>query len=283
MRTTLKQLELSAGELREMQIVQLEMLVEIDKICTKHNIKYCLGYGTLLGAVRHKGFIPWDDDIDILILRPEYEKLIKICKTELDEKFFFQETRTDLHYRWGYSKLRRNGTEYIRSGQEHMHYHTGISIDIFVMDNVSDNQFFMRLNDIVCFALRKILWSEAGKISEKSALLREWYHLLSYFPVKVVFSIYNRIIKRNNKKETKLVRNMLFQMFHKNQFGYKREWMTNLIKMEFEGHMFSVPKGYDDYLIYNYNNYMKLPSLDQRIGHEAISTFKLPESELRKV
>jgi lipopolysaccharide cholinephosphotransferase len=283
MKNALKQLELSPEELRSMQLVQLEILVELERICNENNIKYCLGYGTLLGAIRHKGFIPWDDDVDVIILRSEYEKLFEVCKTELGKNFFLQDTNTDSNYRWGYAKIRRNGTEYIRSGQEHMHYKTGIFIDIFIMDNVSDNPFLMRFQNWACFALRKILWSEAGKVSEKSALLRIWYQILSCIPRNAIFSFYNAIIKRNNVKETKLVRSMLFQMFHKGEFGFKREWLTNLTKMEFEGSLFPVPTDYHGYLSFTYHNYMQPPSPDKRAGHAPVSTFQLPGRELLKV
>ena len=90
---------------------QLEVLEVIRGICEKHKIKYFAAYGTLLGAVRHKGFIPWDDDIDVIMLRPEYEKFRSACERELDQtRFFLQDYKSDPHYRWGYEKLRRLGT-----------------------------------------------------------------------------------------------------------------------------------------------------------------------------
>ena len=106
-----------------MQMIQLEMLAEVDRICRKCNIHYNIIAGTLLGAVRHGGYIPWDDDADVAFLRPEYEKFRIACETELDgERFYFQDHRNTKGYRWGYGKLRRKGTLFVREHQEHMPY-----------------------------------------------------------------------------------------------------------------------------------------------------------------
>ncbi|WP_055744103.1 LicD family protein [Brevibacillus choshinensis] len=87
----------------------------------KNGISYCLLMGTMLGAVRHGGFIPWDDDMDVAMMRPEYEKFREACKRDLDQsRFFYQDHTTDPHYRWGYARIRRKDTECVRLGQEHI-------------------------------------------------------------------------------------------------------------------------------------------------------------------
>ena len=80
-----KAYQISNEELKKLQRIELEMLIELDRICRKHQVSYSLDGGTLLGAVRHKGFIPWDDDIDVIMLRPEYEKFRSACERELDQ------------------------------------------------------------------------------------------------------------------------------------------------------------------------------------------------------
>lgn len=108
--------ELSQEEIERMHELQLEMLQEVDRVCRKHDIKYTIFGGTLLGAVRHKGFIPWDDDADIAMLREEYEKFKSVMHEINPEICYLQDNDTDPEYRWGYSKVRKTGTRYVRVG-----------------------------------------------------------------------------------------------------------------------------------------------------------------------
>ena len=127
---------LTPQEFRRMQLVELELLKEIDRVCRQNDIKYVIFCGTLLGAVRHKGYIPWDDDADVAMLREDYEKFKTVCKQLNPEIAYFQDHTTDSEYRWGYAKVRRSGTSYVRLSQEHMKYKNGISIDIFPLDDI---------------------------------------------------------------------------------------------------------------------------------------------------
>ena len=165
--------------LHEIQQGSYKILLKFKEICEELNLKYFLAYGTLLGAVRHKGFIPWDDDTDVIFSRHEYAKFCKACKKELDkERFFLQDYHSDKEYRWGYAKLRRNGTEFIRLGQEHMNFRTGVFIDIFVADHMPDGYLSRRFFYGINFCIRKILYSELGMIAEKNAAMRKLYSFL---------------------------------------------------------------------------------------------------------
>ena len=110
--------EYTQENLRKLQLVELETLKVFDEICRKYSINYIIDAGTLLGAVRYGGFIPWDDDIDIRMLRDEYEKFCEVCQNEFGEKYFFQTYTTDPEYRWGYARILKNGTEYRRANHD---------------------------------------------------------------------------------------------------------------------------------------------------------------------
>lgn len=261
--------------LRQIQLVQLEMLIEVDRICKKCDIKYNIIAGTLLGAVRHGGYIPWDDDADVALLRPEYEKFRKACKTELDStRFYFQDHRNTKGYRWGYGKLRRKGTLFLREFQEHMPYEQGIFIDIFPLDGVPDNYFLRTAKNFECFCVRKILWSKVGKIAEKNYWKRKIYQILDGIPEKVVFRYYHRMIQNAGEKSTRMVRILMFPTPN-SEYGYYRNWYEKSDNIEFEGFLFSGIKDYDSYLTFKFGNYMKLPSKEQRKTHP-VTKIELP-------
>lgn len=274
MHSVSKEIELTLLQLRQMQLIQLEMLVEVDRICRKNEIKYSLDGGTLLGAVRHKGFIPWDDDIDVIMVRNEYERFFKACKNDLDsERFFLQDYRTDPNYRLGYARIRRNGTVYLRSGHEHMNYRTGVFIDIFILDNVPDSAILRILHCFSCYCIRRILWSEAGKVSHSSFLGRKWFGLLSLIPRNFVFSMLNRLNMLNNHKRTELVRHTTFPYPRNCMFGVKRQYFEEFTELTFEGYTFLASKQYNKYLTDLYGNYMILPPFEKRTGHKNIAAF----------
>lgn len=277
---------LSQAGLRNLQLLELEMLVEVDRICRKYGIEYSLDGGTLLGAVRHRGFIPWDDDADVIFTRREYAKFFRACRKELDRgRFFLQDYRTDKDYRWGFAKLRRKGTEYIRLGQEHMKFRTGVYIDIFVADHVPDGYFMRRLYYGANFCIRKILYSELGMRAEKSALMRKFYALLYKVPKDALFHMRNCMAERCNKKETKLVSHLLYPYpSEESRFGMPARCFQEYRDMEFEGMQFRAIVDYHTYLTLLYGDYMTLPPVDKR-KHDAgaASSIQLKDITLEEI
>lgn len=267
-------LKLDNDTLRKLQLTELELLVEVDRICRKCGIKYNIIAGTLLGAVRHKGFIPWDDDADVAFLRPEYEKFRIACETELDtSRFYFQDHRNTPGYRWGYGKLRRKNTIFLRENQSHMPYEQGVCIDIFPLDNVPDNYLLRAIHNFHCFCIRKILWSEVGKIADKSWFMRKWYKILSLISLKLVFNHFENFVECGNRSISKYVRILLFPTPN-NTYGYERRWYEESIEMTFEGRTFFGIKEFSDYLTFKFGSYMELPPEESRKVHP-VSMIKL--------
>lgn len=268
-------MNLSKENLRKLQMVEFELLSEVDRICRKNNIQYTLYAGTLLGAVRHKGFIPWDDDADIAFFPEEYEKFFEACRKDLDtEKFFLQDYRTDEYYRWGYAKLRRNNSAFVREGQEHMKYHNGICIDLFILYNVPDKLIFRKLYYGCFFCIRKILYSEVGKVAESNLIKKYLYMCLSRIPKKVVFSVSNAILY---KKKAENVDLMYIPNAKSCKHGIPRKNLITNTELEFEGKKFYAMSGYKDVLRMAYGDYMIYPPEVERESHNPASKIKFPD------
>ncbi len=266
--------ELNKEQLRALQLIELEMLIEVDRICKKCDIKYNIIAGTLLGAVRNGGFIPWDDDADVAMLRTEYEKFRLACKTELDvARFEFQDHRNTKGYRWGYGKLRRKDTLFLREHQEHMPYFQGVFIDIFPLDGVPDNYCLRTFKNFECFCVRKILWSKVGKIAERNRVKRKIYEMLARIPEDMVFRFYHLMIHNANNRKRKMVRILMFPTPN-SEWGYYRKWYETSTDTIFEGVTFRGIKDYDEYLSFKFGDYMELPPVEARKVHP-VSKLKL--------
>ena len=281
--------ELSTEQFRRMQLVELDMIVEFDRVCRNNDIHYVLFGGSLLGAVRHKGYIPWDDDADIGMLREDYNRF----KEHLDELnpsvCYFQDHDTDPEYRWGYGKLRRTGTKYVRVGQEHLKCKTGIFVDVFPMDDIPLSIPGQVFQDWYCFCLRKILWSEVAK-KNTEGFWKLWFTLLSKIPVSVPFAGYERYAKKSKNTTTNRVRCLSFPatgtLYKKNplteRYGMPKEWFTDRTEYDFEGKKFFGSKDYDTVLKYIYGDYMTLPDAKGREQHSPFSEIEFPPEGLER-
>lgn len=261
---------LNEQELRQLQLIELEMLVEVDRICRKNRIQYNITGGTLLGAVRHNGFIPWDDDADIALLRNEYERFKEACKRDLDtSRFYFQDAWETHGYRWSYGKIRRKNTLYLRENQGHMPYEQGISVDIFPIDNIPENYMYRFVDNINCFCIRKFFWSEVGKIDEKNMLKKIMYRLMSLVSREKILDYYEQLINKRNQEKTTKVRVALMPLSMRKGFGHLKKWYSQSAEYEFEGHKLYGIKDYDEFLRYVYGDYMQLPPIEKRKIHPA--------------
>ena len=250
------------------QKVMLEILVEIHKICVENNITYWLEAGTLLGAVRHKGFIPWDDDCDVAMPRKDYEKFLEIAQNKLPKTMFLQTKETDKEYLLPWAKIRKNGTLLIETGETgEENYHHGIFVDIFPYD-------YYESADII----KKLQWARRTKDEKnkypkgsiKRFLIGIYANIFLYFFIHSIEKKRKYLVEHREEYNS---RNYKF-------FSYAADvgdvcvttvddiFPTKLVKGAFEGMSFYVPNNFDNVLKANYGeNYMTLPPVEQRKTH----------------
>lgn len=252
------------------QTKQYELLVEFDRICKKNKINYFLDGGTFLGAVRHKGFIPWDDDLDVSMLRKDYEKFLKVVKKDLKKKYFFQDMDNDQFYGNIFGKLKIKNTKYTEKTTLKAKAKDGIYIDIFPFDNIPDNikkakkHFLKVLIFRMLFLIKNKYLIEANTFFKKIELV-----ILKIFSIflskKYLKNKLKKLVSKYNNQDTKYVCNYATPYF--NKFLFEKKWFDSYAFYEFEKAKFMSLKDYDTYLKYVYNDYMTLPPVEKRVSH----------------
>ncbi len=259
--------------LRKLQLTQLEILLEVVRICDKNNLTYFLVGGTLLGAIRHNGFIPWDDDLDIGMPRSDYEKLIDICKTQLDEKYVLHHLSTDNEYWLPFAKIRKNNTLFNEKNIQHLDCHKGIFIDIFPLDNGNKQSSKLQsiqakiskyLSDIIII---KKVGTQDTRLSIKLKLGKIIFKVI---PIKFINKINNKIMSVNKNDDSKFFINLGSNYNYIKQTIPKEKYFPPT-KVEFEGVYLNVPRDYDYVLKRIYKNYMELPPEDKRYTHNPVT------------
>ena len=250
--------------LRRLQLTELEMLKEVDRICREQGINYIIDAGTLLGAVRHGGFIPWDDDIDIRMLRRDYDRFCEICKTQLDKKYFLQTYQTDPGYRWGYARILKNGTTFIRQDHEEIKSRNGIFIDIFPNDNLPEDFLGYTFCTYASLFCRKMLYSQVGKNHGKSMWKRAGFWLLDLFPKRWAYRMYEYMTNRYKELETKKVRCWGWGSPEETA-GFCKEWMEDTCDIKFEDIIVRAPVKTHEFLVHSFGeDYMTPPPEAER-------------------
>lgn len=260
--------------LNELHLVLLDLMKKFDSICKKYKIEYSIGFGTMLGAIRHQGFIPWDDDVDILITRKEYEKLTKVPAEEYDNKYFFQTIETDKNYPYNTARLRLNGTAMIYEKWINSGFHQGIYIDIIPLDNVPDiriKEYWQKLQIIFLtpfrFARNKNVFFNCGKNIPYS-IKKIIYIIISKFPLSQIYQKEVNVEKKYMNNQTKRIAflgegNLLLKKWYPTQ-TIPSKAMKEFLYVRFEDTYFMCSKQYKQLLKQWYGNYMKLPSEDKR-------------------
>ncbi len=244
------------SSLREAQKVMLVMLQAFHELCEKNQLSYWLDSGTLLGAVRHRGFIPWDDDIDVCMPREDYEKFVKIACNNLREPFLLEDENKNLNgfLPWARIAYLRDFKFISINGNEGI----GLTMDIFPMDKIPEDipsklstKLFRRL----------VLITKAGKKSGVKGTLK---NIIAAFNFKKWWLSY---IKLHSKGKKIFYNYALETTFMSEKMMIPEDRIFPLRKLTFENYEFFAPKDYDFYLTSLYNDYMKIPPVEERITH----------------
>lgn len=247
-------------EKSEIKPLLLEALIKFDEICKDNNLRYSLAYGTLIGAVRHKGFIPWDDDIDVVMPRDDYEKLLSLRYN--DGRYEIKSSRYNKNYFYTFAKLSDNSTyvvENSRDGQD-----IGLYVDIFPFDYVSEKDYLDNYDKLHKIIQRRAKFygyfgpntNEPNRnLSFKKIVAKYAHKMLLPISAKVMVYGENKYISKTTEKYCAQFVHSFYGM--KNSF--KTEEWDNLIKLPFENVEFNCFKNYDEILTKTYGDYMTPP------------------------
>lgn len=262
--------------LKKIQQIETDMLKDFISVCEKLKLNYFLLGGTMLGAVRHQGFIPWDDDIDIGMLRKDYETFLSAAPSLLPSHLFLQTNVSDPAWYANFSKIRHNNTTFIETSSAHLPIHHGVYIDIFPLDDYPESKIKQKVFSFKNRWYTKKIYSafalneEDSAKTAKGSILNIFYKLTGLTVEKAVQKR-EKLFKK--EKNSSLVAN------HCGAWGKKeimpKEWYGESCLLSFEGISATVPKDYDKWLTQVYGDYMQLPPKEKRVTHHFTETIDL--------
>ena len=268
-----KMIELKDYERQALKDVQLEILDELKRFCAENNLKFYLFGGTLLGAVRNNGFIPWDDDIDVCMTRKDYDRFLKIYKE--NDEFFLQTTSTDKYYFYHFAKLMKKNTIYNEYFTQNIKTKKGIFIDIFPINGYPDKRITKFHYNFWLFILNKKSYplnvSKVKKTKRSFSYILmtivSWL-LLWWAPYHLCAKMRNSFMKNHQyeNSDSVIVGTNLRKI-------YKRDYFLGTTDVRFEGRLMWAMNDITKYLTTMYGNYMELPPESERVPHHYLVDF----------
>ena len=261
---------ISPEERRKIQLSSLDALKELKRICDKHRLRYYLVAGTLLGAVRHGGFIPWDDDVDVAMPRSDYKKLEKIARRELSDGFFYQTEKSERRYPFFFAKLRKDGRTVTESIFKETDIHNGCYVDVFPLDYCPSNErravrFFKLTSFFTCALIAKTSDNFVCEYTKKGALFA--FSVMKKLPRCVLLFLRNAVRVYYTLTSSKKVICTVAGSYGYPRETYSAEWFAETVDLKFEDEVFTAPKEYDKALTHMYGDYMTPPPESERKGH----------------
>lgn len=249
---------------------ELKILLVFKVICDKYKLKYSLSGGTLIGAVRHKGFIPWDDDVDVMMPRKDYEKFAEVCMEELPEGYFLQTFHTDHDYLNGFAKLLNKNIPAFIEETDKLNIDKGICIDIFPIDRLPKQTYKLIYNIFrlsVFSVLKYSLMEQKNESVFKMAIHKFFKGITRYITTYKINLAEERIKTKYNRTNS----DISFADYVKPPYKLRKKDIypyhifEEYSEIQFENESFSVLKEYEIYLEITYGDYMKLPPKEERI------------------
>ena len=258
--------EYDSATLKKLHSVEIEILDEFVRICDKHKLTYYLFAGTLLGAIRHKGFIPWDDDVDVGMFRSDYDKFIEIASKELNSKYFLDCYELNKDYYFPFAKIKKNNTIFDEEESSSHEHHKGIYIDIFPLDNVKNNHKLGKvralfIKSIVEVMLFKLKIRPLNKVNHPCLVF-----VLSLLSKKSLMEWQKRLLTKNKNDKSLYVASLTGSYAYEKEL-FLREIIYPPKKVVFEGKEYNGMNDNKRYLSQVYGDYMKLPPKEKRVNH----------------
>ena len=267
-------------DVQEIQQMELGIMEYIHEVCDKIGVKYFLAYGSLIGAVRHQGFIPWDDDMDICMLRDDYEKLQDYLIANPSERYQVMSYKNNRNYVYPFMKVMDNQT-YLIEEDVRIDSNMGIYVDIFPVDGYEDDQAFkdkmttiIKKRQLSCYTFKGI----TNKNSFINSLIRYASVVAFYFTDtnKFVKQI-DELAKTRKVEDYELVDYLIYKDMNKPV--WKREWLKDVTLSNFEGRDFLIPVNFHEILTSDYGDYMQLPPVEKRVSHHDFRLWKIVEEK----
>ena len=257
-------------KLNDHQNMLLSMLKDLDAVCRRHGIRYQLFSGTALGAVRHHGFIPWDDDLDVIMLREDYERFLSAAESDLDASVYFVQRELSAHWPMQFSKLRRNGTACMeKSRPRDSKMHQGVYVDIFPCDDAAKSPLIRRLQ----YLSSRIVVAKCldARGYETDSLLKKCFMLVCRL---LPLALLRRFcVKRRPSSSMVHTFFAAGSKYEKNVF--ERAWFTESVSLPFEDGEYPVSAHYDALLTKLYGDYHRIPSPEERKVKEHLAIMDL--------
>ena len=252
--------------LKRLQSIELEILKMLDRFCSKYNVQYSLYAGTALGAVRHKGFIPWDDDVDIAMTRDAFNRFCYLWRKHPVEGYTLSCLQYDDSCAVCHAKVHKNNTVLLSKGEIESIGHHGIWVDIFPLDKVGDQKNQKR---VFRKAIELILLARANTKSTNDTIQKKiTREIVSMIPWKIRKKLIRKILKwitENNKKLASDYSIVSLSAMYAFKYRFPKGMTDQTEKIEFSGYMFDIYKEYDVMLSTIYGNYMELPPENKRV------------------